>query len=82
MNRSAFTAAGQAARANTLPLVGPFDWPGSGYEQAKRLLDVVATLCSLVLLSPLLVAIVACVRLSGRGPILFRSLDRQRPTPA
>jgi lipopolysaccharide/colanic/teichoic acid biosynthesis glycosyltransferase len=72
MNRSAFSAAGQAARTNPFPLSGPFDWPGLEYELGKRLIDVVASLLALILLMPLLVAIVVCVRLSGRGPILFR----------
>jgi lipopolysaccharide/colanic/teichoic acid biosynthesis glycosyltransferase len=72
MNRSAFSAAGQAARANPFPLAGRFDLPGLEYEHCKRVIDVVASLLSLILLMPLLVAIVACVRLSGRGPILFK----------
>lgn len=72
MNRSAFSAAGQAARTNPSPLAGPFDWPGLEYEHGKRLIDVVAAVLSLILLMPLLIAIVAGVRLSGRGPVLFK----------
>ncbi len=72
MNRSAFSAAGQAARTNPFPLAGPFDWPGLEYEHCKRAIDIVASLLSLILLMPLLAAIVACVRLSGPGPILFK----------
>ena len=72
MNRSAFSAAGPAARTNPIPLAGPFDWPRLEYEHGKRLIDVVASLLSLILLAPLLVAIVVCIRLSGRGPILFK----------
>jgi lipopolysaccharide/colanic/teichoic acid biosynthesis glycosyltransferase len=72
MNRSASSAAGQAARTNPFPLVGPIDFPGLEYEQSKRVIDVVASLVALIVLMPLLVAIVACVRLSGRGPILFK----------
>ena len=72
MNRSAFSAAGPAARTNPITLAGPFDWPRLGYEHGKRLIDVVASLLALILLVPLLVAIVVCIRLSGRGPILFK----------
>ena len=71
MNRSAFSAAGQAARTNPFPLAGRYDWPGLEYEYCKRVIDIFASLLSLILLMPLLLAIVACVRLSGRGPILF-----------
>jgi lipopolysaccharide/colanic/teichoic acid biosynthesis glycosyltransferase len=35
-------------------------------------MDVAASLLLLVLLSPLLAAVAACVRASGRGPVLFR----------
>jgi exopolysaccharide biosynthesis polyprenyl glycosylphosphotransferase len=48
----------------------------------KRTFDVVAATFLLVLLSPLLLGIVLAVRLSSRGPILFRSKRRgigQRP---
>jgi exopolysaccharide biosynthesis polyprenyl glycosylphosphotransferase len=48
----------------------------------KRTFDLVGATLLLVLLSPLLVAIVVAVRVSSRGPILFRSARRgigQRP---
>jgi exopolysaccharide biosynthesis polyprenyl glycosylphosphotransferase len=48
----------------------------------KRAFDIVGASLLLVLLSPLLVAIVLAVRLSSRGPIVFRSTRRgigQRP---
>lgn len=38
----------------------------------KRFFDVVCSAFGLLLLSPLLILIAICVRLSGRGPILFR----------
>ena len=38
MNRSAFSAAGPAARTNPIPLAGPFDWPRLEYEHGKRLI--------------------------------------------
>jgi exopolysaccharide biosynthesis polyprenyl glycosylphosphotransferase len=48
----------------------------------KRAFDIVGATVLLVVLSPLLVAIVLAVRLSSRGPIVFRSTRRgigQRP---
>jgi exopolysaccharide biosynthesis polyprenyl glycosylphosphotransferase len=48
----------------------------------KRAFDIVGATLLLVLLSPLLLAIVLAVRLSSRGPIVFRSTRRgigQRP---
>jgi exopolysaccharide biosynthesis polyprenyl glycosylphosphotransferase len=48
----------------------------------KRTFDVIGAMLLLVLLSPLLLAIVIAVRVSSRGPIVFRSTRRgigQRP---
>jgi exopolysaccharide biosynthesis polyprenyl glycosylphosphotransferase len=48
----------------------------------KRAFDIVGATTLLVLLSPLLLAIVTAVRLSSRGPVVFRSVRRgigQRP---
>ncbi len=48
----------------------------------KRTFDIVGATLLLVVLSPLLLAIMLAVRLSSRGPILFRSMRRgigQRP---
>jgi exopolysaccharide biosynthesis polyprenyl glycosylphosphotransferase len=50
----------------------------------KRTFDLLAATIMLVLLSPLLLAIVVAVRLTSRGPILYRSMRRgigQRPFP-
>jgi exopolysaccharide biosynthesis polyprenyl glycosylphosphotransferase len=50
----------------------------------KRTFDIFAASLLLVLLSPLLLAIVIAVRLSSRGPVLYRSTRRgigQRPFP-
>jgi lipopolysaccharide/colanic/teichoic acid biosynthesis glycosyltransferase len=72
MSRLAFSVARHPARSGLVPLAGPFNPQGIGYEICKRLIDIVVSLLLLVLLIPLLVAVVACVRSSGRGPILFR----------
>jgi exopolysaccharide biosynthesis polyprenyl glycosylphosphotransferase len=50
----------------------------------KRTFDVAGATLLLVLLSPLLAAIALAVRLSSRGPVLYRSMRRgigQRPFP-
>jgi lipopolysaccharide/colanic/teichoic acid biosynthesis glycosyltransferase len=46
--------------------------PGAGYELGKRAFDIVGASLLLSVLAPLLVAITACIKLSGRGPVLFR----------
>ena len=44
-------------------------WP----RVCKRTFDIVVSLSALLILSPLLLAIAACVRLSSPGPVLFRN---------
>ncbi len=72
MSHSLSSAAGQPARAKTSPLGGLLSLQGPDYERYKRAIDIVAALLSLVLLAPLLLLIVACIKGSGRGPILFK----------
>jgi len=72
MSQSVYSATGQAARLNTNLLTGLFPPQGPGYERCKRAIDVLASLLSLILLAPLLVAIAACIKATGRGPVLFR----------
>ena len=54
----------------------------TGSDRARRLLDIVASLTALVLLSPLLVLIAAGIRLSSPGPIFYHQvrvgLNRRR----
>lgn len=42
------------------------------YESSKRLIDVVVAFVVLAFSSPLLIAIAAAIRLTSKGPILFR----------
>jgi lipopolysaccharide/colanic/teichoic acid biosynthesis glycosyltransferase len=72
MSRSAYSAAPQGAWPGLDPLAGLFDPQGRGYEVWKRVIDVIGSLALLALLMPLMVAVVACVRASGRGPVLFK----------
>jgi lipopolysaccharide/colanic/teichoic acid biosynthesis glycosyltransferase len=72
MSHSAFSAAGPAARRTLTPVVVTADRPGAGYELGKRAFDIVGAVVLLTILAPLLVTIAVCIKLSGRGPILFR----------
>jgi lipopolysaccharide/colanic/teichoic acid biosynthesis glycosyltransferase len=71
MGQSAFSAAGPAARTRLAPVVVIADRPGAVYELGKRAFDIVGAILLLSILAPLLVAIAACIKFSGRGPILF-----------
>ncbi|GAA4858194.1 sugar transferase [Saccharopolyspora rosea] len=56
-----------------VPLL-PLRRPGRGALVAKRVFDVVVGALLLVVLAPVLLALAAAVRLSGRGPTFFRQL--------
>jgi Undecaprenyl-phosphate glucose phosphotransferase len=56
-----------------LPLIGLQGGPLEGWSLvAKRLFDLIFSLLALVILSPLLLVVALVVRLSSRGPVLFR----------
>jgi lipopolysaccharide/colanic/teichoic acid biosynthesis glycosyltransferase len=42
------------------------------YSATKRALDILGSVCGLVLLSPLLLAIAVAIKLNSKGPVLFR----------
>jgi len=42
------------------------------YSVTKRALDIVGSACGLLLLSPVLLAIATAIKLSSKGPVLFR----------
>jgi lipopolysaccharide/colanic/teichoic acid biosynthesis glycosyltransferase len=44
------------------------------YEKVKRGMDILVSLLLLIILSPLLLAIAGLVKLSSRGPVLFRQV--------
>ncbi|HEX4467575.1 MAG TPA: sugar transferase [Solirubrobacteraceae bacterium] len=69
----------------SLPLfeLGPPVFEGVDFA-LKRTFDIIGATLLLLLLSPVLLAIAAAVRLSSRGPVLYRSMRRgigQRPFP-
>jgi lipopolysaccharide/colanic/teichoic acid biosynthesis glycosyltransferase len=72
MSHSAYPASRQTVYPPLLPLPSLFGAGGKAYEPCKRLIDVIASLGFLVVLMPVLLAVAASVRISGRGPILFK----------
>ena len=65
-----------------LQTVDPFLYPElhaqqdriATFQVLKRVIDILGSLALLIILSPLLLAIAALVKLSSRGPVLFRQL--------
>ena len=72
MSHSAYSTTRRLARPNTSPWARPFDSRGPGYERCKRAIDIAGSLLFFFVLTPLLLVIVACIKLSGRGPILYK----------
>ena len=62
----------RAASGREAPRVPPAPAPGGLYGAVKRLLDVLAALVLLALLSPLLLVAAIAIRLDSAGPVLFR----------
>ena len=61
------------ANLDGLPLVGLRESPHFGLNiVVKRAMDIVLSLLALVLLSPVLLLIAALVKLTSRGPVLYR----------
>jgi lipopolysaccharide/colanic/teichoic acid biosynthesis glycosyltransferase len=48
------------------------DTKGKLYSAIKRVVDVLGSACGLLLLSPLLLAIAVAIKLTSKGPVLFR----------
>lgn len=62
-----------SARRRALVRLKKTGWrlAGRSGQAAKRLLDVLVAAGALILLSPLLLAVAAAIKLSDRGPVLF-----------
>ncbi|HBR1319106.1 TPA: undecaprenyl-phosphate glucose phosphotransferase [Klebsiella quasipneumoniae subsp. quasipneumoniae] len=60
---------------NGVPVVPLFDTPLSGVNMIfKRLEDIIVSSLILVLISPILIIIALAVKLTSRGPIIFRQI--------
>jgi lipopolysaccharide/colanic/teichoic acid biosynthesis glycosyltransferase len=60
----------QSQWQSVTPWIGLRAMPG--YERAKRIVDVTVALLSLAVLSPVLLVIAALIKLTSRGPVLYR----------
>src|SRR5262245_14461007 len=72
MSHSASSTARRLTPPDTAPLARPFELQGPGYERCKRAMDLAGSFLALILLMPLLVAIAAYIKMSSRGPILYK----------
>jgi len=74
-SRTDSTSAGPGSVDHTFypDLLGAQKKP-SFYDRIKRAFDAIASLALLLILSPLLLAVAALVRLTSSGPVLFRQL--------
>jgi len=64
---------GRLVEINGMPALSVCETPLHGLEAVfKRAMDIVISTLALLLLSPLLLAVAAAVRLTSRGPALFR----------
>jgi putative colanic acid biosysnthesis UDP-glucose lipid carrier transferase len=64
---------GRLVEINGMPALSVCETPLHGLEAVfKRAMDIVFSIFALLLLSPLLLAVAAAVRLTSRGPALFR----------
>ena len=70
----AVPAIGTAGEADECSTENPL-WlpvPSRPYSIAKRLIDIVFSILALILNAPILIAIALAIRLTSKGPILFR----------
>jgi putative colanic acid biosynthesis UDP-glucose lipid carrier transferase len=64
---------GRLQDVNGVPVVGILETPFTGTNQlVKRLSDIVLSTVILLLVSPILVAVAIGVKLSSRGPVIFK----------
>ena len=63
---------GRSADLMLYPDLRPQDTVAKASQSIKRAIDIIGGLCALVLLSPLLVIIAVAIKLTSRGPILFK----------
>jgi exopolysaccharide biosynthesis polyprenyl glycosylphosphotransferase len=63
---------GRTADKNLYPDLTPQDPSAKAAESIKRSIDVVGSFCALVLLFPLLIIIAIAIKVTSKGPILFK----------
>ena len=63
---------GRPADKSLYPDLFPQDTAAKASQSIKRSIDIIGSLCALVLLSPLLIVITVVIKLTSKGPILFK----------
>jgi exopolysaccharide biosynthesis polyprenyl glycosylphosphotransferase len=63
---------GRAADKNLYPDFSPQGPAAKASQTIKRSIDIIGSLCALVLLSPVLLVIAIAIKLTSKGPILFK----------
>lgn len=63
---------GRAVDLKLYPDLWPQDAAAKASRSIKRSIDIIGSLCALVLLSPLLFVIAVLIKLTSKGPILFK----------
>lgn len=63
---------GRPADMRLYPDLRPQDATAKASQSIKRTIDIIGSLCALVLFSPLLIAIAVAIKLTSKGPILFK----------
>jgi len=62
---------GRPADKRLYPDLSPHDAAAKASQSIKRCIDIIGSLCALVLLSPLLLVIAVVIKLTSKGPVLF-----------
>jgi len=62
---------GRPADKRLYPDLSPQDTAAKASQSIKRSIDLIGSLCALVLLSPFLLVIAVAIKLTSKGPILF-----------
>jgi len=63
---------GRTADKRLYPDLFPQDTVDKASQTIKRAIDVVGSLCALIVLSPVILAIALVIRLTSKGPVLFK----------
>jgi lipopolysaccharide/colanic/teichoic acid biosynthesis glycosyltransferase len=63
---------GRSADKSLYPDLTPQDPSAKASQTIKRSIDIIGSLCALILLSPLLIIIAVVIKLTSKGPILFK----------
>jgi exopolysaccharide biosynthesis polyprenyl glycosylphosphotransferase len=63
---------GRPADLTLYPDLCPQDTAAKASQSIKRSIDIIGSLCALVLVSPLIILVAVAIKLTSKGPILFK----------